>query len=58
MDALLYIQKKISELKKKQRRQRLEIFEVEDEIEVQRDEMLREVEGRLQRQEKKLNCSV
>lgn len=50
MDALLDIQKKISELKKKQRRQRSEIFEVEDEIEVQRDEMIREVEGRMQRQ--------
>lgn len=49
MDSLLDIQKKISELKKKQRRQRSEIFEVEDEIEAQRDEMIREVEGRMQR---------
>ncbi|HRK84040.1 MAG TPA: SNF2-related protein [Saprospiraceae bacterium] len=49
-ETLLDAQKKISELKKKQRRQRTEIFDVEDEIEAQRDVMIREVEVRMQQQ--------
>jgi ERCC4-related helicase len=49
MPALLELQKKIAELKKKQRRQRTEVFEVEDKIELQRDAMIREIELRMLR---------
>lgn len=48
-ETLLDIQRKIKDLTAKQRKQRLEIFEVEDEIEAQRDQMIAEVEARMQR---------
>lgn len=47
MQALLETQKKISDLKKKQRRQHTEIFEVEDEIEAQRDQIIKGIEVRM-----------
>lgn len=49
-ETLLEIQRKIKDLKTKQRKQRLEIFEVEDEIEAQRDQMIAEIEARIQRE--------
>lgn len=57
-ETLLDIQRKIKDLTAKQRKQRLEIFEVEDEIEAQRDQMIAEVEARMQRdvQEELLFC--
>lgn len=45
----LEIQKKIQELEKKQRRQRQQIFDAEDQIVEQRDNMIGEIEKRMQR---------
>lgn len=47
MQALLETQKKISDLMKKQRRQHTEIFEVEDVIEAQRDQIIKGIEVRM-----------
>jgi ERCC4-related helicase len=57
-EELLRIQKELKDLQRKQRRQRQEIFDVEDQIEEQRDQMIREIEDRMQREifEKELFC--
>ena len=46
-DKLLEIQRKLREVNKKQRRQRQQIFDVEDHIEQQRDSMIHDIEQRL-----------
>jgi len=47
---LLGYQKELRELQKRQRRQRQQIFDVEDEIERQRDMMIKEIEDRMKRE--------
>jgi SNF2 family DNA or RNA helicase len=49
----LEIQKKLQKLNSKQRKQRQEIFDIEDKIEEQRDQMIDEIEKRIQRDIKK-----
>lgn len=57
-EVLLKIQKELKDLQKKQRRQRQEMFDVEDQIEDQRDRMIKEIEDRMQRRisEQELFC--